>query len=161
MLATSSRKIKYYINDVSLDKFLWLQFNAVSIIHYSSSWQPLWGRGGNYTCQSGYCVDIEHFIYVMSTSGGFKSQPCQELLTGPPKKTLFSGPPQKKKKKKKRKEKKREKVKGKGKVMQATGSKGTSGIAGGGGRKLFLFFCFCFSLFETTEICFGSTKQST
>ena len=47
-----------------------------------------------------------------------------------------------------------------GKVVQSTGSKGPSGITGKGGRGPFFFpFCFFFSLFETTEICFGSSKM--
>ena len=77
------------------------------------------------------------------SSGGFKSQQCQQLLTGPP-----------------TKKKKREK--GKGKAAQATRSKGPSDIIGRGGRTFFLsffFFFFCFSLFETTKICFGATKM--
>ena len=44
--------------------------------------------------------------------------------------------------------------------MQATRSKGPSGITGGeaGVAEDAFFFFFFFSLFETTEICFGSTK---
>ena len=43
--------------------------------------------------------------------------------------------------------------------MQTTRSKGPSGITRIVAEDLFFFFFFCFSLFETTEICFGSTKM--
>ena len=76
---------------------------------------------------------------MMSCSGGFKSQQCQQLLTAPLR-ILFVAPPHAHTHLKR--------------VVQASMSKGPSGITGGGGAEIF----FSFSLFETNEICFGSTK---
>ena len=96
----------------------------------------------------GYCMRSK-----ITCSGRFKSQQCQQLLTGPP---LSQGL-----------HKINQSPDLKRKTRTSTPEIGLKGLSNmlillifRGLLFLFLFFfCFCFSLLETTEIYFGSTKM--
>ena len=88
--------------------------------------------------------------FTHCNSGWFKSQQCQQLLTGP----SYSQGPHKKQTNKKKKEREREK-KRKNCASNYCRSKGPSGITGGVAEDFFAFHFFKPLKF----ICFGSTRM--